>query len=188
MVAFDEVGNLKKYESTEHIIDKFCQVRYDFYVRRKAAKLKELEQLLKMLGNKKRFLTEVMCGDIKLFDDSGTVRKSRRTFDIISDLDNRGYDRINDNEEDEGDEKSSKLDGGKGFKYLLSLQFGSITEEKINKLNSDINSKILMKAKIKDLSEKQMWTNELDEFVSEYKVFISDLEKEVKKKIAKAGK
>ena len=78
-----------------------------------------------------------MKGDIKLFDDAGKTRKSRKTLDIFKDLEKRGYDKevkvdkeVKE-DEDENDEKSN------GYDYLLRLQFRSITEEKIKPFEKD---------------------------------------------------
>ena len=71
MVLFDEFGNIRKYKSIDEIIDSFCKIRYEFYIKRKKHLLGQLEDDIKFLGNKRRFLEEVMSGDVKLFDDSG---------------------------------------------------------------------------------------------------------------------
>ena len=126
-----------------------------------------------------------MNGDIKLFDDSGNKRKSRKTSDIISTLEERGYDKeikkvsINDDVDNEDDdEKESK---NSGYDYLMRLQFRSITEEKINKLSNDIASKIKERDTMTKTYEKKLWHNELKEFEVEYHKWLKDIENETVK-------
>jgi DNA topoisomerase-2 len=192
MVAFDENGTLKKYESTDHIIDNFCKVRYDFYVRRKVAKLKELDQLLKMLGNKKRFLQEVRDGEIKLFNEKkGGKKESKSTNEIVLELEKRKYDMVveennteNDTNEDdnmEEDEKENKTtDRKKGYSYLLRLQISSITAEKINKLEKDIANKQSERDTLFNSSERDIWIRELDELEAAYEKWLPKLNSELK--------
>ena len=125
-----------------------------------------------------------MNGDIKMFDDSGSKRKSRKTADLISDLEERGYDKENkvDNEnkhEDEDeDEKASK---NSGYDYLMRLQFRSITEEKINKLTNDIASNEKAKNKLLGMTENQLWLDDLNEFEKAYHKWLKVIEKEIVK-------
>ena len=185
MVLFTEKGVIKKYNNVDEIIDDFCNIRMEYYVRRKKYNLEQLNKDIKFIGNKKRFLEEVMNGDIKLFDDSGNKRKSRKTSDIISTLEERGYDKeikkvnINDVvEDDEDEEKESK---NSGYDYLMRLQFRSITEEKINKLSNDINSNIKERDTLSKTSEKKLWLNDLKEFEVAYHKWLKVIENETVK-------
>ena len=47
---------------------------FDFYIKRKKFTLDQLDYELKFLGNKKRFLQEIMNGDIKLFEENGKTK------------------------------------------------------------------------------------------------------------------
>lgn len=179
MVLFDETGRIKKYESIDHIIDSFCRVRLNYYVKRKAHILQQLQHDITFLGNKKRFLEEVMSGDIKLFDDSGKTRKSRKTTDLFRDLEERGYDK--DTKKNDNDDKDEQDDTG-GYNYLLGMQFRSITEERINKLKNDIDSKIKTRDTLTKKSEKNLWISDLDEFEKAYEKWLKVIAKEIVKK------
>jgi DNA gyrase/topoisomerase IV subunit B len=179
MVLFDENGSIRKYKSIDEIIDSFCRVRMVYYVKRKKHLLEKLDHDIKFMGNKKRFLTEVLNGDIKLFDVSGKTRKSRKTADLNADLESRGYDKImKDEKDDEEEEKEEKS----GYDYLLRLQFRSITEERINKLEKDIASKIKERDGLAKKKEKDLWVSDLDEFEKAYVKWLKVIEKEVVKK------
>lgn len=184
MVLFTENGTLKKFNMINNIIDEFCKVRYEFYIKRKKYMLEQLERELKILRNKKRFLEEIMAGDLLLFEETkGKSRKSRKTLDICSDLEKRGYDKVINSSEDKDDEEEKESD--KGYDYLLRLQFKSITEEKITSLSADIASKTKAKDSLVKTSEKKLWLNDLDEFEKEYARWLKDIEKENTKKSKK---
>lgn len=165
MCMFNEKEQLRKYNTVDEIIDNFCRIRLEYYFKRKAHQLGQLEHQIKFLGNKKRFLCEIRDGKIKLFIKNGTIRESRKTEDIISELQERGYDRdIKETPDDEED--SEQKDSG--YDYLLRLQFRSITSEKINKLQNDIDSIIKTRDLLRKTTESQLWLNDLDEFEHEY--------------------
>ena len=121
-----------------------------------------------------------MSGDILLFDETinGKSRKSRKISDIYLDLEKRGYDKDTTSSNDEEDEEK-EITGG--YDYLLRLQFKSITEEKINKLKNDIDSKIKTRDTLKNISEKQLWLNDINEFEKEYIKWLKIIDKELVK-------
>jgi DNA gyrase/topoisomerase IV subunit B len=178
MVLFDENGCIKKYNSVDEIIDSFCRIRLVYYVKRKKHLLGQMDHDIKFLGNKKRFLEEVLSGDIKLFDASGKTRKSRKTADLMADLESRGYDKDIkvENKDDDDDEEE------KGYDYLLRLQFRSITEERINKLEKDIDSNIKARNELAEKKEKDLWVTDLEEFEKAYAKWLKVIEKEVVKR------
>ena len=63
----------------------------------------------------------------------------------------------------------------------VMVQFRSITEEKINKLKNDIDSKIKIRDSLSNTTEKQLWIQDLDEFEKAYVKWLKDVEKEIVK-------
>lgn len=186
LVLFTEEGKLKKFESVDEIIDSFCHARFPYYFKRKAYLLKDMERKIKYLGNKKRFLEEVRDGEIKLFEMVGKKRQSRKTKDIVAELEEKGYDKEEEGEEteeDEGEEKKERK-SGHGYEYLLKMQISSITAEKINKLKNDIASNIEARDELQRTSEKQLWIKDLDDFEKAYESWLVVMSKEkvIKKK------
>ena len=163
MVLFDENGFIKKYDSIDEIINSFCKIRFEYYIKRKKYILDNLNHEIKFLGNKKRFLEEVMSGDVKLFDDSGKTRKSKKTARLIADLESRGYDKeINEKVDDENENNDDENETQNGYDYLLRLQFRSITEEKIDKLkilHPTLNPKMNLPVQVKKNYGYVTWTN-----------------------------
>ena len=202
MVLFNE-NKLKKYANTNEIIDTYCKVRLDFYVKRKRYLLLKLGNLVKFLGNKKRFLEEVRDGIIKLFvEDKQKKKQSRKIGDIVNELEKNGYDKEiddcnGDNEGDKGSDKGSDIEdeieskvtkSNSGYNYLLKLQISSITEENIKKLQNDIESNLKKIDELSGMEEKNIWMNELHELEVVYKDYLKKLDEELtskKKKVAK---
>jgi DNA topoisomerase-2 len=193
MVLFSEQGSLKKFSTIHEIIDNYCRVRFEFYKKRKEYKLKELEKLIKNLGNKKRFLEEVRDGDLKLFSTLKGKRQSRNTADIVAELEERGYDKNNEEKESRGEddveEEVEKRRVGHGYEYLLRMQISSITAEKIDKLRGDIASNIADRDTLEGTSERDIWRYDLEKFLEAYTPYIQSLDsdkKGVKKQVKKA--
>lgn len=187
MVLFTDKGVLRRFTTPDEIIDHHCTVRYEFYVKRKKRNLEKLEKAIKLLGNKKRFLTEVLNGDIELFIQSKTGRKAKSVDVLFTELEERGYDKIELKtgkktwDEEEGDDDEDEEEKG-SYKYLISLQIRSITAENMNKIIKDYDSAIEEKEALENTSEKDLWLKDLDKFEKEYPKFLTALEREDKEK------
>jgi DNA gyrase/topoisomerase IV subunit B len=152
MVLFTEKEQLNKFETVDDIIESFCIVRYEYYIKRKEYILKELNKELKTSQNKARFLREVMNDELIIF--------KRDEADISKEMETKGYDK----EED-------------SFDYLLRLQVRSFTRQKIEDLETEIeNTKKQIKT-IQTTSETQMWINDLDTFTKAYNIWLKSTEK-----------
>jgi DNA topoisomerase-2 len=151
MHAFDENEKLVKFDTVEELITHFMQIRYDFYVKRKAYQLVALEQAANMLSNKARFIGE-------LLDNSLDLRK-KKTSVVSALLKEHGYDII---------------DGDEDYKYLVRLPMDSVTEENVFKINQERDKKLLELDTLKQLTEKQLWLNELATLKMEYNKYIEN--------------
>jgi len=201
MVMFLETGKLSKIETIDEVVDSYCRVRYSFYIKRKINEINKLQKDITLLGNKKRFMKEVIKGKIQLFKESNGKKIARPTLELLVELEERGYDKVfkedkEDKQEDKGEDKQEDIEGNedvkihKGYDYLLGMQIRSITAEKINKLENDISSLIEKKEELESTSEKQLWLNDIDEFRTEYDKFVVLLQEEIEenKKKGKPGK
>jgi DNA topoisomerase-2 len=166
MVMFNEKGQLKKYDTVDSIINNFCGIRYMYYIKRKKHCINSLENELKFLGNKERFIREVID---KIIDIMNVPEQ-----EIINSLEKDGYDKkITEGEEDEG-----------GYNYLLRMQVRTFTKEKVKKINNEILSKQKEIDNLRKVSEKQLWLNDLSDFEKEYPKFLKEMKvvKKTKKK------
>jgi DNA topoisomerase-2 len=158
MVLFNKNGEITKYESVYDILNEFCNVRYEFYIKRKEYIIKDLKTQLIILKNKMKFLTEVMDDTLEIKDIDEE--------DLCKELEKRGYYKIQDDNEDKEEDMC------KNYKYLLNMNIRSFTKQKLEILQKDINKIEQELNKVKNTSPSKMWENELDELEVEYnKVF-----------------
>jgi DNA topoisomerase-2 len=159
MVLFDEKGKLKKYNTVDDIIINFCKVRLEYYIKRKKYQINNLEKEISHLGNKERFIQEVIDNSLDIMNVDED--------DVIQELKNRKYD--------EDPEQG-------GFDYLLRLQVRSFTANKVKQLKNDIESHKKKLSNLKKTTPEKMWLNELDEFEKQYDKWLKDMAKRVPKK------
>ena len=159
MVLFNEKDQLKKFTSPQEIIDTFCVVRLRYYHLRKEYQIKSLQQKLKIIGNKSKFIKEVIEKTIPL------AEKDEST--IITQLEEKNYDKdpIENN-----------------YNYLLKLPLRSLTTDKVRKLNQDIKKLKQTLSILKNTKVESIWLKELNELKKVYLKWIKDMEKRIPKK------
>lgn len=154
MVLFNEIEQPKKY-SVDQIIDEFCKVRYDYYFKRRKHIIDDLEKQLKHIGNKVRFIQEII-------DDTLNIKNVEEDL-VISELEEKSYDKVEDS-----------------YNYLLTMQYRTCTAGRIKQLKNDLLSKKQQLEDMKKIDEKQMWLQDLEDFEKEYPKWLSRLEDEEK--------
>ena len=158
MHLFNQAGRIEKYDSPEHIIESFFVLRLEYYVMRKALLISKLRRDQKMLSNKARFVEEVCTGAL--------VVSNRKKVEILSTLQERGYDLLektreeNAPEEDVDDTTSGDL--AKGYEYLLGMKIWSLTFEKANELRALLAEKTAAVANLEATEPSTLWLNDLD--------------------------
>ena len=155
--AYDAAGIIRKYETPESIITAFSTVRLDAYAKRKAYLLADYAVKHGKASARYTFVTAIMDGTLDIY------RKSRTVVEDM--LVAGGYPRFG--AATEADE--TEIAGTTGsYKYLLSMQISSFTEETLLQLKREIDD---LQAKINGLSEKTaeaLWLDELGVVQKEY--------------------
>ena len=167
MVLFDENNHLKKY-TVDEIINDFCTMRFQLYVKRKIKILEVLNADFKHISNKVRFIMEIIE---EKFDIMNVSEQQ-----IIKKLIEDGYDRDslkNDKEEDYSEENKN----GKGYEYLLRLNVRNFTSEKVENLKKELFGIEDHIKKIESIDAKTMWLNDLNEFEVEYTKWLKIMNK-----------
>ena len=143
MHLFDANQKMKQYHSPQEIIEEYIPIRLAFYKKRKEYMIKELEKIVKILHNKARFIEE-QC------NDTIDLRKKNKQM-VIAMLTTGKYDTMD-----------------KKYDYLTSMPISSVMEENIIKLRTerDKNKKAL--EKLRGITEKKLWYNELGTFLQKY--------------------
>jgi DNA topoisomerase-2 len=162
MTLFDKEGRITRYEKPEDILAAFYDLRLDYYSRRKELLLKNLKWDQKMLSNKARFIEEVCSGEL--------VVSNRKRTDILTDLQERGYDllqkedpnMIDEDSDEETDDTTTDAELAKGYEYLLGMKIWSLTFEKAEELRAKFAEKTQEVAELEETSPSQIWLNDLD--------------------------
>ena len=119
------------------IIDDYIPVRLEYYKKRKAYKIAQLEKIVKILHNKARFIEE-QC------NDTIDLRKKNKAS-VKEMLIQQQYDTV-----------EQKYD------YLTSMPISSVIEENILKLREDRDKNRAILEKIRKMTVVYLWRNELN--------------------------
>ena len=146
MHLFNEKEQLRKFDNVYEIIDSYYDVRYAYYIKRKAYIISKLENELKVLRNKTRFI------QYNLDDTIDLRKKSKQEIHKIM--------------------CEFKFDAGENgdgdFNYLVKMPMDSVCKENVDKLMSEYENKNAELEIIKACSIEQMWLKELDELKVAY--------------------
>ncbi|GAB5354226.1 hypothetical protein AAMO2058_000101500 [Amorphochlora amoebiformis] len=161
IVLFDSNGQLHRYNSPEDILKEFYDVRMDFYEKRKEYLVETLSNEVKKLSNKARFIRAVIDGDV--------VIQRKKKAEIIDQLQEQGYALFPKNkksdDEDEENEEADEKSLSSGYDYLLGMQLWSLTLEKIQKLEAELEEKTQDLEELEATTHKQLWSRDIDEFL-----------------------
>lgn len=149
MHLFDAEDKLKKYEKVETIIDDYYETRLKLYQTRKDYMIKALEKELLVLSNKSKYISEILDGTIDL--------RKKTSEQVSTMLKEKGYHMIDKDNSEGGD-----------FKYLTRMPMDSVTEENVNKLNKEHESKQTELLSVKNTTIYKMWLNELEQLKEQY--------------------
>lgn len=185
-------GLIQKYDSPEEILRDFFDLRIDYYGKRKAYMVSELDRQLSILSNKVRFITEVVKGTL--------IVSNRKKSAIVEELTKKGYNAMSSKElkqkreeEAEADEADDDKSGPKrNFDYLLSMPILSLSLEKVQALQADRDSKAEELDILNAKTPADLWNEDLEVFDAAYADFTEAEERAAREggrtKPAKDGK
>lgn len=166
MHLFDAKGRIRKYETPLEVLEEFYSIRLDFYDRRKTSMLAKLQDQIKMLSNKTRFILSVIDGTL--------VVSNRKKQDILDQLVQDGYDIIlasskkskkqSNNDDNSGDEldETADVNLSAGYDYLLSMKIMSLTKERVEKLRAELQDREQEFRDLEAKSVQELWLADLD--------------------------
>ena len=154
--AYNKDNVINKYDSPYQIMDEHYKVRTNLYIKRKEYILNELNNKLCILDNKIRFINEVIQKIIKVSECSKN--------DLLKQLFDSKY-HLYDTQTSVIKEASKFTAVNNGYNYLINMPIYSMTLDKVEELNKELNK---IKGEIdivlnKDI--KTMWFEELDELL-----------------------
>jgi DNA topoisomerase-2 len=133
----------------EEIIDEFYVVRMKAYTDRKSYMVADLQDRLKKMTNRAKYILENLNGEVDL---------RRKTAQQVADLlTSRKYDKIDDD-----------------YKYLTKMPMDSVTQENVDSiLREKGETKVALDTLVATTIEN-MWVRELDVFVESYSKYKRD--------------
>ncbi|RHN79034.1 putative DNA topoisomerase (ATP-hydrolyzing) [Medicago truncatula] len=165
MYLFDAEGKIMKYNSPEQILEEFCRLRQEYYVKRKEYLVKNFKQLLRSLKMKQTFITNVVYASCRIYRRAEflteILKKVKSSEPQVAGAIDYG------SEEQKADEQETVATLG-DYKYLSSLPLESFTRESLVKLEAELGEKKKELKTLKDTSPDSMWLNDLMLFEKEF--------------------
>ena len=145
MHAFNHEEKLRKYNTTQEIIDDYYAIRIQYYKIRKEYILKQLAKELIVLSNKSRYILGNLDNTIDL------RKKMREEITIL--LENMKFDKLEDDDH---------------YKYLVKMPMDSVNKENVEKLLKERDDKQNQIEQLKAKTLEQLYYEELDELKQKY--------------------
>jgi len=134
--TLDESGKLKIFNTAQEIVEYFVKFRLGFYIKRKVLMLQELDNDIRVMDNRQRFIKAIIDGNLQI--------NNRKKQEIEADLPGLGLERID-----------------RSFSYLLQMPIHSLTKEKFQELLAQIAQKQKERAKVQATEPKDMYAKDL---------------------------
>jgi DNA topoisomerase-2 len=143
MNLFNSEDKLVKYNTISEIIDDYYLTRHSHYQLRKDYLINKLEQELKILRNKSRYIQEIL---------NDTIDLRRKTEEQVNQmLSSRRYETVGDN-----------------YNYLTDMKMSSVCNENVIQLNNKYAEKEEELENLMNTTIENMWLNELQILEVEY--------------------
>ena len=147
MWLFNTENKMNHYNNIYEIMDEWYHYRYELYVKRKQYLLTKLCKELDIIKYKVKFIEEIINETLDIKN-----KTKQKVYDILKE---KGYPILSIKFDD---------DMNKSYDYLLNMNFYKLTQEEIEKLKKEKDNKEFEHNTLLTTTEKQLWTNELDEF------------------------
>lgn len=138
LILFDEYGKIGRYENQYDIINKFFDIRLNFYQLRKNNIIEKLEHQKLVLFNKMKFIQGILKKQITIENKNRKDIEEQITNLNISMIDN-------------------------SFDYLLNIPLIQLSKEKLIEMKEIYNKKKEEIEKISQITIQKMWETDLSE-------------------------
>ena len=187
MHLFNAAGQIKKYATPLEIVEDFCVVRLEGYVKRKSTLLVRLRSEAALLRNRVLFLEVVADGRLVLQGKKGNKEvgsaDERDDTALEAEMEALGLERRadekavargkddNDDASHDDDERPAKegeapLAAG-SYKYLLGMPMASMTVRRKEALDAQLRGKVTEIVTIEARTPEHMWAADLDALTEE---------------------
>lgn len=168
LTLYDANNNLTRYDTVLDILTEFYNNRLQKYKERRELYIKILSNNIDILKEKMRFIQDVINNVI--------IISKRKKDDIVQDLIKHGYKKMStdinavdeqNEQDDENNDKQLKVNY-KSYKYIFELGLFSLTKEKLEALQKQIDEKQSEYDRYLNITEKDLWKEELIELRNAY--------------------
>lgn len=142
-------NEIHKYSNPNYMLKDYVEIRLEMYTKRKEHYVRVLENELRLLKYKRKFIKQVISGEI-------IISKKQKPV-LIQELTNLEYPEL-----------STNITSKPSYDYLLGMPMWSLTQEKIDELESDYNDKKNELDVHKNKTTQELWLQELDNFETVY--------------------
>ena len=143
MHLYDSHGHIKKYESPNHILKEYFNVRLDLYSKRKEFKLNKIKQDLVIMNAKIQFILAIIDEQLQILNIKKNVIEQYLTDNDFPLMDDK-------------------------FDYLTKMPINNLTFEKKESLLEECSKKQSEYDTLFDTSHKQLWINDIESFEKFY--------------------
>lgn len=149
--ALDENGYPRKYSSIIDLLKDFCCKRLNAYIKRKTYWLKEYKKEYEKESDRYKFVLAVI---------NRTLKMNRPVEEVYASMEEMGLRK-----------QSNKEDSEPNYSYLLSMQMGSMTVEKLAKIKKDVDAALDRFNTLKSKTKFDLMREELGNFSEAWEKF-----------------
>jgi len=163
MVAFNTNGKLAKYKTAGDLLKEFFPVRRQYYEKRHKHLIEKLEEEMKLLANRARFVLMVVNGKL-------VITKKKKAV-LMKELEKLKFDKIAPAKLkkkkgaiptiDDGDDAGE--DDEENYDYLFSMKLWSLTLEKVESLKRQRDEKEEELNAMRSREPEELWEEDLNE-------------------------
>jgi DNA topoisomerase-2 len=192
MHLFNAENKMTKYETQIDILIEFFTIRLSYYQKRRDYLYQKYKNDLDLLKEKIRFIELFITDQLNLVnrDDEDIVKSLEEhnfiKFSALTVFDDKD---TKDDDEEVNDEETSSI---KEYNYLVGMSIRTLTKKRMEELKKQREEKHVLFNEINKKTAKQLWLDDLEEFVVKYEAMMEEwkekMENDVVKKITPAGK
>ena len=143
MHLYNKNGAIQKYDTIEQIMDEYFNVRLDLYQKRKDYLLHELENQLKLISWKVKFILLIVEKKLEI--------NNKKKIEIEADLQSKKFPKIDNS-----------------YNYLLTMPIYNLTNEKIEELKKQQNEKETEFNALVEKTPEKLWLTDLESLEESY--------------------
>jgi len=159
MYLFDKDGKIKKFKSTEEILNYYYDIRLNYYDLRRKKMIEELTNRVEELKNKVRFIRMVKAKEIDVLNTTEDK--------LNADLEKHQFTKL----------KNGKVEYS--YEYLTTMAIRALTLDRAKKMEDEYKSLINDLEALKKKGVKDMWRDDLDEITKENTLYNQALQFEI---------